>query len=325
MLDVLLANQLAKAVAPGTHLLLVGDPDQLPSVGAGNVLADLLRSDQFPVTRLTHVFRQGAGSGIALNARRINAGELPRFGAEVSDCFFLPADDPGEAAQLVVDLVAQRLPARYGFASGEVQVLSPMHRGDAGVTALNRRLQERLTPGREGAAEARAGGRVYRAGDRVLQMKNNYDLETFNGDLGTVREIDMVEQELLVALDDGRQVRYPFASLHELTHAYAISVHKAQGAEFPAVVIPLMTSHAAILGRTLLYTAVTRAKQLVVVVGQRKALGLAVRDWRRTPRHTALAGVLGGTLHFDWSRPRARGDVAVEPQWDGLLEGEEAA
>ena len=196
MLDVLLANQLAKAVAPGTHLLLVGDPDQLPSVGAGNVLADLLQSEQFPVTRLTHVFRQGAGSGIALNARRINAGELPRFGGEVSDCFFLPAEDPAQAAQLVVDLVAHRLPSRYGFGAGEVQVLSPMHRGDVGVTALNRLLQERLTPAREGAPEARAGGRVYRVGDRVLQLKNNYDLETFNGDLGTVQEIDVVEQEL---------------------------------------------------------------------------------------------------------------------------------
>ena len=146
---------------------------------------------------------------------------------------------------------------------------------------------------------------------------------TFNGDLGTVREIDVVEQELLVALDDGRAVRYPFASLHELTHAYAISVHKAQGAEFPAVVIPLLTSHAAILGRTLLYTAVTRAKQLVVIVGQRKALGLAVRDWRRTPRHTALAGVLDGTLRFTWSRPEGRGAVEVEPDWEGLLTGGE--
>ena len=158
MLDVLLANQLAKAVAPGTHLLLVGDPDQLPSVGAGNVLADLLQSEQFPVTRLTHVFRQGAGSGIALNARRINAGELPRFGGEVSDCFFLPAEDPAQAAQLVVDLVAHRLPTRYGFGAGEVQVLSPMHRGDVGVTALNRLLQERLTPGGRGCLRHGRGG-----------------------------------------------------------------------------------------------------------------------------------------------------------------------
>jgi exodeoxyribonuclease V alpha subunit len=325
MLDVLLANQLVKAVAPGTHLLLVGDPDQLPSVGAGNVLADLLQSQQFPITRLTHVFRQGAGSGIALNARRINAGEFPRFGREVSDCFFLAEDDPAQAAQLVVDLVAQRLPTRYGFGPGEVQVLSPMDRGDVGVTALNRRLQERLTPAREGAPEARAGGRVYRAGDRVLQLKNNYELSTFNGDLGTVQDIDVVEQELVVALDDSRTVRYPFTSLHELTHAYAISVHKAQGAEFPAVVIPLLTSHAAILGRTLLYTAITRAKQLAVIVGQRKALGLAVRDWRRKPRHTGLAGLLDGTLRFTWSRSEGRDVLGVEPDWEGLLVSDEGS
>jgi exodeoxyribonuclease V alpha subunit len=160
MLDALLANQLAKAVAPGAHLLLVGDPDQLPSVGAGDVLADLLRGERFPVTRLTHIFRQGAGSGIARNARRVNAGELPRFGGDIEDCFFLPADDPASAARLVVELVARRLPARYGYRQGEIQVLAPMHRGDAGVGALNALLQERLNPAREGAPEARGGGRV---------------------------------------------------------------------------------------------------------------------------------------------------------------------
>ena len=304
MLDVLLANQLVKAVAPGTHLLLVGDPDQLPSVGAGNVLADLLRCEQFPVTRLTHVFRQGAGSGIALNARRINAGELPRFGGEISDCFFLPAEDPAEAAQLVVDLVAQRLPARYGFGPGEVQVLSPMHRGEVGVTALNRLLQERLTPGREGVPEARAGGRVYRAGDRVLQLKNNYELEVFNGDLGTVREIDAVEQELGVALDDGREVRYPFASLHELTHAYAISVHKAQGAEFPAVVIPLLTSHAAMLGRTCSTPRSPAPSRWWSSWGNARRWDwrCGIGDARRGTRRSA--GVLDGTLRFTWSRPQ---------------------
>ncbi len=276
MLDVLLANQLVKAVAPGSHLLLVGDPDQLPSVGAGNVLADLLAAQRFPITRLEQIFRQGAGSGIAQNARRINAGQLPQFGGAIEDCFFVPADDPAAAAALTVDLVARRLPARYGFGPGEVQVLSPMHRGEAGVGALNTLLQERLNPGRDGLPEARGGGRVYRPGDRVLQLKNDYDLGLFNGDLGTVRAINGVEQELLVGLDDGREVRYPFPSLFALTHAYAISVHKAQGAEFPAVVIPLLTSHAALLGRTLLYTAVTRARQLVVLVADESQLELPV-------------------------------------------------
>ncbi|HEX2517274.1 MAG TPA: ATP-dependent RecD-like DNA helicase, partial [Chloroflexota bacterium] len=260
MLDALLANQLVKAVPQGAHLLLVGDPDQLPSVGAGDVLADLLRVAQsggpslhpsapFPVTRLQHIFRQGAGSGIALNARRINAGEMPRFGGPIQDCFFLPAETPAEAAQTVVDLVARRLPSRFGFRPGEIQVLSPMHRGEAGVGALNALLQERLNPARPGLPELRGAGRTYRPGDRVLQLKNDYDLKVFNGDLGTVLGVDAEEGELRVALDDGREIRYPAASLYALTHAFSVSVHKAQGAEFPAVVIPLLTSHAALLGR----------------------------------------------------------------------------
>ena len=267
MLDVLLANQLVRALLPGVHLLLVGDPDQLPSVGAGEVLADLLRSGQFPVTRLTHIFRQGAGSGIAENARRVNAGELPRFGRGIQDCFFLAAEQPRAAAELVADLVARRLPAAYGFGPGEVQVLAPMHRGEAGVGALNTLLQERLNPAREGVPEARAGGRAYRPGDRVLQLKNDYDLSVFNGDLGTIKTVDPTEQELVLALDDGREVQYPYASLYALTHAYAATVHKVQGSEFPAVVILLLMNHAPMLGRTLLYTALTRARQLVVIVG----------------------------------------------------------
>ncbi len=226
MLDVLLANQLVKALAPGTHLLLVGDPDQLPSVGAGDVLADLLRSEQFPVTRLTRIFRQGAGSGIARNAERIKLGQTPRFGGEVVDCFFVEAETPAEAADVVVELVAERLPRRYGFSRGDIQVLVPMHRGVVGVAALNTRLQERLNPPQAGLAEARSGGRVFRPGDRVLQLRNDYDLKVFNGDLGMVGAIDPVEQELRLSLDDGREVPYPFAGLFALTHAYAISVHK---------------------------------------------------------------------------------------------------
>jgi exodeoxyribonuclease V alpha subunit len=327
MLDALLANQLAKAIAPGTHLLLVGDPDQLPSVGAGDVLADLLRSNQFPVTRLTHIFRQGAGSGIAQNARRINAGEVPVFGREVQDCFFLAAETPQQAAQLVVDLVARRLPARYGFQPGEVQVLAPMHRGEAGVGALNNLLQERLNPHRDHVPELRGGGRTYRPGDRVLQLKNDYDLEVFNGDLGTVKSVDPVEQQLALLLADGREIAYPAASLYQLTHSYAMSVHKAQGAEFPAVVIPLLTSHAAMLGRTLLYTAVTRARRLVVIVGQQKALRLAVHDWRREPRHTALGGLLDGSLRFIWPTTHAAEAGAEPPDdaWEGLLSSDPEA
>jgi exodeoxyribonuclease V alpha subunit len=200
-----------------------------------------------------------------------------------------------------------------------------MHRGEAGVGALNLRLQERLNPGREGVPEARAGGRVYRPGDRVLQLRNDYELQVFNGDLGTVQSIDPVAQELLLLLDDGRELRYPFANLFALTHAYAISVHKAQGAEFPAVVMPVLTSHAVMLGRTLLYTGITRARQLVVLVGQPKALRLAMRDWRREARHTALEGLLAGTLRFAWGRGATEGEVQVDeadqPLWESLMEG----
>jgi exodeoxyribonuclease V alpha subunit len=323
MLDALLANQLVKALAPGTHLLLVGDPDQLPSVGAGEVLAGLLRSGRFPLIRLTHLFRQGSGSGIARNAQRILAGEVPHFGGESGDCFFLQAKDPSAVAELVVELVTQRLPARYGFGAGEVQVLAPMHRGEAGVGALNMRLQERLNPGQEGKPEVRVGGRVYRPGDRVLQLRNDYELQVFNGDLGTVQHVDPLAQELTLILDDGRAVRYPYASLFALTHAYAISVHKAQGAEFPAVVIPLLTSQAVMLGRTLLYTALTRARRLVVLVGQPRALRLAVRDRRQASRHTALEGLLTDTLRFTWPEEQpadraAIGDADARP-WEGLL------
>jgi len=326
MLDVLLANHLVKAVPPGAHLLLVGDPDQLPSVGAGDVLADLLRSERFPVTRLTHIFRQGAGSGIARNARRINAGQMPAFGSDIRDCFFVPAEDAAHAAQLVADLVACRLPDAYGFGPGEVQVLSPMHRGEAGVGALNTQLQSRLNPHKEGSMEARAGGRVYRPGDRVLQLRNDYDLEMYNGDLGTVRSVDPTDQVLQIVLDDGREVCYPYASAYALTHAYAATVHKVQGSEFPAVVIVLLTSYATMLGRTLVYTALTRARRLAVFVGQKRALALAVRDWRRTPRQTALAELLVDGLRFGWPEV-ARGSAVADDaeRWEGLLDGPDEA
>ncbi len=322
MLDVLLANQLVKALAPETHLLIVGDPDQLPSVGAGNVLSDLIQAEVFPVTCLQHIFRQGPGSGIAHNAQRVNAGEMPHFGGEVHDCFFLPADDPGAAAEMVVDLVVRRIPARKRFSASDVQVLTPMHRGEAGVGSLNSLLQERLNPGQPGLPEIWAGGRAYRPGDRVLQLRNDYDLGMFNGDLGTVAAIDMVEQELRLRLDDGREVRYPQANLYSLSHAYALSVHKAQGGEFPAVVLPLVTSHAPLLSRTLLYTALTRARQLLIIVGQRRALAMAVKGWRQVPRQTGLRGLLTGATRFDWRRGQA--DLAGDTEgdtgsWDGLL------
>jgi exodeoxyribonuclease V alpha subunit len=193
MLDVLLANQLVKALPARVRLLLVGDPDQLPSVGAGEVLADLLRSGCFPITKLEHIYRQGAGSGIASNAARVKEGRMPDFEGSVSDCLFVSVDDPATAAQQVADLVTRELPRRFGLTPGDIQVLSPMHRGEAGVGALNLLLQERLNPPRAGVPEARGGGRVYRPGDRVLQLKNDYDLDVFNGDLATVRAVDSEE------------------------------------------------------------------------------------------------------------------------------------
>src|SRR5207249_3318894 len=188
-------------------------------------------------------------------------------------------------------------------------------------------LQERLNPHRDNMPEVRGGGRTYRPGDRVLQLKNDYDLEVFNGDLGTIKAVDPIEQQLVLTLDDGREIEYPATSLYQLTHAWALTIHKSQGAEFPAVVIPLLTSHAAMLGRTLLYTAVTRARQLVVIVGQHKALRLAVHDWRREPRHTALGGLLDGSLRFTWRTAPAGGAADGEPEemWDGLLSSDAEA
>jgi exodeoxyribonuclease V alpha subunit len=295
MLDVLLANKLVKAVPPGAHLLLVGDVDQLPSVGAGEVLRDLLAAERLPRVRLTHVFRQAQRSGVVTNAHRINAGHLP-VTQGLADFFLFAADDPEQAADLVVDLVASRLPRRFGLdPRREVQVLCPMHRGPAGAGALNERLQAALTPAREGLPERRFGGRVYRVGDKVMQLRNNYDRCTagvFNGSVGVVTGLSLEDSELRVRLDEDEEVVYGFDELDELTHAYAVSIHRAQGSEYPCVVIPLTTSAWMMLQRNLLYTAVTRAKRLVVLVGSRRALARAVRTPGAGRRYTALGGRL---------------------------------
>jgi exodeoxyribonuclease V alpha subunit len=301
MLDVLLANTLVKAIPPGAHLLFVGDVDQLPSVGAGEVLRDLLGSgsgaragapgaaeEVIPSVRLTRIFRQAQHSGVVTNAHRINAGQLPV--ARGLDDFFLFAEDDAErVAELTVDIVAHRLSKRFGLdARRDVQVLCPMHRGPAGAGVLNEQLQEALTPSRPGAAERRYGGRVYRVGDKVTQLRNNYDKEVFNGAVGTVTALSLEDQELRVLLDEGRQVRYAFDELDELTHAYAISIHRSQGSEYPCVVVPLTTNAWLMLQRNLLYTAVTRAKRLVVLVGSRRALAKAVRTVGAGRRYTGL-------------------------------------
>jgi ATP-dependent exoDNAse (exonuclease V) alpha subunit len=278
MLDTLLMNNLLKAVATGTHLLLVGDADQLPSVGAGNVLADIIGSGVVPVTRLDHIFRQGAGSAIVTNAHRINQGLLPQTSSQITDFFFFGEDDPEKAGDLVVELVAKRIPAKFGFQPDQIQVLAPMHRGKCGVGYLNEKLQEVLNPPAEGKGQKQFGGRVFRVGDKVLQLRNNYDKEVFNGDGGVVTTISYEDQTVGVKLEDGREVNYDFGELDELTLAYAVSIHKSQGSEYPVCVIPLAMGHFMLLERKLVYTAVTRARKLVVLVGSKKALAMAVKN-----------------------------------------------
>jgi exodeoxyribonuclease V alpha subunit len=291
MLDVLLANKLVKAIPPGAHLLLVGDVDQLPSVGAGEVLRDLLAAERLPRVRLTKVFRQAQQSGVVTNAHRINAGQPP-ITHGLADFFLFPEKEPEEVADLVVDIVANRLPRRFGLdPRREVQVLCPMHRGPAGAGVLNERLQAALTPAREGLAERRFGGRVYRVGDKVMQIRNNYDKGTagvFNGSVGVVTALSLENQELQVRLDEDEEVGYGFDELDELTHAYAVSIHRSQGSEYPCVVVPLTMSAWMMLQRNLLYTAVTRAKRIVVLVGSKRALAKAVRTQGAGRRYTAL-------------------------------------
>jgi exodeoxyribonuclease V alpha subunit len=291
MLDVRLAADLLAALADGTRLVLVGDVDQLPSVGPGTVLRDVIASGAVPTVRLTEIFRQAASSLIVLNAHRIHDGLLPEPGSgppDTRDFFFLEEDDPGRAALLVRDLVAARLPRKYGLGPQDIQVLAPMHRGELGAGHLNQLLQEALTSGRD---EVKSGGRVFRTGDRVMQLRNDYDKEVWNGDVGQVLRASAAASELAVRFDD-REVHYGTDELDELALAYAATVHKSQGSEYPAVVVPVHTQHYVMLQRNLLYTAVTRGKRLVVLVGSRKALALAVRNADQAARCSRLAARL---------------------------------
>ncbi|MEV1009650.1 ATP-dependent RecD-like DNA helicase [Streptomyces sp. NPDC049881] len=300
MLDLLLANKLAKAVPPGAHLLLVGDVDQLPSVGAGEVLRDLLApGSPVPAVRLTRIFRQAQKSGVVTNAHRINQG-LPPVTEGLPDFFLFAEEDTEEAGRLAVDVAARRVPARFGLdPRRDVQVLTPMHRGPAGAGALNGLLQQSVTPARPGLAEKRFGGRVFRVGDKVTQIRNNYEKGAngvFNGTVGVVTALDPDEQRLTVRTDEDEDIVYDFAELDELAHAYAVTIHRSQGSEYPCVVIPVTTSAWMMLQRNLLYTAVTRAKRLVVLVGSRRALGQAVRAVSAGRRCTALDARLAGRI-----------------------------
>ncbi len=288
MIDILLMNHLVKALEAGVHLLLVGDVDQLPSVGPGNVLRDLIESGAIPVTRLETIFRQAEDSYIVVNAHRINEGELPVFeGAR--DFFLFRFGEAEQAADWVLDIVAERIPRKFGYEpETEIQVLSPLHRGAAGVSELNRRLQARLNPPAAGRDEYPTGQRIFRVGDRVMQIRNDYDRQVFNGDMGRVTAVDL-EESLLTVNFEGLAVGYEFTQLDELVHAYAVSIHKSQGSEFPAVVVPILTQHYVMLQRNLLYTAVTRARELVVLVGDYRAIAIAVHNDRIAQRNTRLA------------------------------------
>jgi exodeoxyribonuclease V alpha subunit len=296
MLDLVLANQLLKALQPGTHLLLVGDVDQLPSVGAGDVLRDVIASGVARITRLNVIFRQAAYSQIITNAHRINQGKPPVFpktgdeadGESPDDFFLFPAQTPEEAAHWVQEVVCQRIPQKFGFhPRDEIQVLAPMYRGPAGVNALNGVLQERLNPPGLMKPEKTLYGQTFRPGDKVMQTQNNYDKDVFNGDIGFVAAIDPINQSLGIEFD-GRLVAYDWSEADQIVLAYAISVHKAQGSEFPAVVIPILTTHYLMLQRNLLYTALTRARKLCVLVGNLRAINIAVRNNRVAQRFTAL-------------------------------------
>lgn len=288
MIDVVLASQLMDAVPLHAAVVIVGDADQLPSVGPGRVLQDIIRSKTLPVGHLDEVFRQAATSRIVTNAHLINQGKAPEFPeeGENSDCYFIESDDPEKALKLVGKLVKQNIPKKFGFkAMDDIQILSPMQKGDLGARNLNMTLQGLLNPRGD---EVERFGVVYRVGDKVMQTENDYDKDVYNGDIGRIVAIDPDSSELAVDFD-GRKVIYDFRELDELVLSYAITIHKSQGSEYPCVVIPVHTQHFVLLQRSLIYTALTRAKKLVILVGTKKALGLAITRAESRERTTTLA------------------------------------
>ena len=311
MVDALLMNHLVRAVPFGAHLILVGDADQLPSVGPGNVLRDLISSGKIRTVQLTEVFRQAANSAIVLNAHRINRGLMPDLSRkqpqpaaaprgkrllprdDYGDFLFVEEEDPARITRLILELCSKKLPERYGYRPlQDIQVITPIYRGELGVDNLNQLLQERLNPGSGGLPRGKV---TFRRGDRVMQIRNNYTKMVFNGDLGIIRQIDPREHEILVDFDH-HPVEYEFDELNELVLAYAITVHKSQGSEYPVVIMPISTHHYVMLQRNLLYTAMTRAKELMILIGTKKALALAVRNNRTVLRYTQLSRRIAAAL-----------------------------
>jgi len=294
MLDVLLFYHLLKAIPRESHLLLVGDADQLPAVGPGNVLRDLLTSGTVPAVTLTELFRQARGSQIVLAAHAVNRGLPPSIeNLSGHDLYFVRAEDDGRVVESIKRLLTERIPRTFGLDPIEdVQVLSPMHAGAAGVTTLNVALQQLLNPDRPSVPQLRRGDRLFRLGDKVMQTRNNYDKDVYNGDVGRVTQVLSEEQRLIISYSSGSsllEIEYDALGLDELVLAYAVSVHKAQGSEFPCVVMPIVPSHAVMLQRNLLYTAITRAKQLCVLVGSPRTLASAAVAERRQQRNTRLS------------------------------------
>jgi exodeoxyribonuclease V alpha subunit len=293
MIDTLLMYHLLKAVPATATLVLVGDVNQLPSVGPGNVLQDIIASGASPVVQLTEIFRQARESSIIVNAHRINSGLMPVLQSardRLDDFYFIEQEEPDEVLRLIVDLTRERIPRRFGFDPvDDIQVLTPMHKGTVGASNLNDQLQKALNPVAEGVSR---GGRNFHLNDKVMQIRNDYDKEVFNGDIGRITRIDRESQEATISFD-GRGVVYDFTDLDEIVLAYAVSVHKAQGSEYQAVIIPILTQHYVLLQRNLIYTAVTRGRKLVVMVGTRKALAIAVKNDKTQKRYTYLRYRLG--------------------------------
>ncbi len=291
MIDIILMNSLLKAIPPNMRLILVGDIDQLPSVGAGNVLRDIIESGKFPVIRLTRIFRQAQTSRIIMNAHKINQGKLPDISnGKETDFFFIQKEEAEDTVTEIVKLVKNNLPKYYNTPSSMIQVLTPMQRGVVGATNLNLALQEALNPTGEGL---RRSGSIFRVEDKVMQIRNNYDKEVFNGDIGIITSIDLEDRSLKVDFD-GRQIEYDVTELDEIVHAYATTIHKAQGSEYPIVVMPILMNHYVMLQRNLIYTGITRAKKILVIVGTKKALAYAVNNVTVNKRNTLLKERLAG-------------------------------